>query len=114
MRRTALVVAAGLLWPASTFSQDGQISFTFMDGNQLYDWRYYTLQTCPPYLGPHPSHLDRSYRQGQSAMRNASVTFACGTQQGTTGNHTLATSLYSRRMVHGPPEGPAASAVTEA
>ena len=35
MRRTALVVAAGLFWPASTFSQDRQVIVS-MNGNQLY------------------------------------------------------------------------------
>jgi hypothetical protein len=38
MRLTALVLAAGLLWPASTFAQDdGSSSSSYLTGNKLYE-----------------------------------------------------------------------------
>ena len=37
MRLRALVLVAGLLWPASTFAQEGFFSSGFMTTNKLYD-----------------------------------------------------------------------------
>ena len=38
MRLTALVLTTGLLWPASTFAQDGgSSSSSYMTGNKLYE-----------------------------------------------------------------------------
>ena len=38
MRLTALVLATGLLWPASTFAQDdGSSSRNYLTGNKLYE-----------------------------------------------------------------------------
>ena len=36
MRMMALVLAAGLLWPASTFAQDNGARRGYVDGNKLY------------------------------------------------------------------------------